>query len=649
MTASRRYDANAKTATVNAVGVPSAPSSMPPPGAGASYTSGPVSVPGNFVTSASSLPRAVQASSGSQRSSRDAFQTTGGGSFTHSPPTVMGKYELFASLGRGGMAQVFLARSRGSLGIDKLVVVKKLRADDAASSSLVDMFLDEARLAARINHPNVVVTYDVGREDLELFIAMEYLEGQSLQRVLATARAADSVLAPQMAARMMSDALAGLHHAHELRDFDGSPLGVVHRDVSPQNIFVTYDGCVKILDFGIAKAKSSQETQAEVVKGKIGYMAPEHALGVPVDRRADIFAAGIVLWELLTGRTLLGGCNAVASLMRLLNEKVPRVSSVISTIDPELDDIVAKALARQPGDRFQTALEMRTAIEGYIARTSRLREEDVALWMRTVFAVEHAAEAERNMHVMGSPGRRSSHPNPPPQLDTPSFQPARTDDGLAVPSRALLSTAAPPRPRQQRVVLACFLGGAAIGLAALGLARTTGNRIGILENGNRAGAAMSPQALVSPPALVPSTLPLATNVHVGAPAVAPATPATPAAAAALPPSPLVEVAAEATKPARPPAAAKGWRRARRVAAAPAPSKPVATAAPAGVGYLTLDTYPWTRVSIAGKFVGSTPLVKLALPAGSYVLSLDNPEQNVHQTVTVTVPKGDVVSKRFAYR
>ncbi|HWL86171.1 MAG TPA: serine/threonine-protein kinase, partial [Polyangiaceae bacterium] len=204
-----------------------------------------------------------------------------------------GKYTFIATLGRGGMADVYLALQSGPVGFRKLVVVKKLRADvDVTEEDTYRaMLLDEARLAARLRHPHVVQTLEVGIHDGEHFMAMEYLEGQPLGRVATAAHRAGKPMEPSLVVQIVMDVLSGLHYAHELRDFDGTPLGIVHRDVSPQNVFVTYDGQVKVVDFGIAKAAGAAgTTQNGVFKGKLAYVAPEQASGDPVDARADVFA-----------------------------------------------------------------------------------------------------------------------------------------------------------------------------------------------------------------------------------------------------------------------------------------------------------------------------------------------------------------------
>ena len=288
---------------------------------------------------------------------------------TDSATGAMGKYQLIAELGHGGMAQVFLARASGPAGFNKLVVIKQIRPQFAEDPDFLSMFLDEARLAARLNHPNVVQTNEVGADDGRYFISMEYLEGQPLNRVLSRLgpKSEGDKLTLQMQLLVLVDTLAGLHHAHELLDFDGTPLAVVHRDMSPHNIFVTYAGQVKIVDFGIAKAlSSSSETRTGVLKGKIGYMAPEQAMGEKVDRRADIFSCGMILWEMLTGRRMFKGVPDVAALQRIVSGDLPTVRSVVPDVPERLEQICAKALAQNRDVRYATAADMAADLEDAI-------------------------------------------------------------------------------------------------------------------------------------------------------------------------------------------------------------------------------------------------------------------------------------------
>jgi len=276
---------------------------------------------------------------------------------------VVGKYRLIAELGRGGMSEVYLAIHAGPAGFNKLVVVKLIRAEIAEDPDFVNMFLEEARLAARLNHPNVVQTNEVGQDGSRYFIAMEYLDGQPYSRVL-NRLGRDRGLPLGMSLRILVDVLQGLQHAHDLLDFDGTLLGVVHRDVTPHNVFVTYDGQVKVVDFGIAKAmNSSLETRTGVLKGKVGYMAPEQARGERVDGRADVFSVGVMLWEAAVGRRLWKGLNEVAVLSHLLRGDIPAPRSMRPDISEQLEAIILRALAVDREQRYPSCDALRTDLE----------------------------------------------------------------------------------------------------------------------------------------------------------------------------------------------------------------------------------------------------------------------------------------------
>ncbi|HEY2513978.1 MAG TPA: serine/threonine-protein kinase, partial [Polyangiaceae bacterium] len=250
-----------------------------------------------------------------------------------------------------------------------------------------EMFLDEARLTARLTHANIVHTYEVGEARGEYFIAMEYLEGQPLSHVLKTFGDRGEGLAEPFIAFIAAEALKGLHYAHEFCDFDGTPLHVVHRDVSPHNLFVTYSGEVKLLDFGIAKATlNSTHTEEGVLKGKVRYMAPEQALQRDFDRRADVFAFGVVLWEMLTRKPLFSG-NPLAILTRLAGEDVPAPSSVRPGVPPALDAIALKATRRDRNERYATAEEMRLDLMAYLrGRSDAVSQPEVARLMNDTFS-----------------------------------------------------------------------------------------------------------------------------------------------------------------------------------------------------------------------------------------------------------------------
>ena len=307
------------------------------------------------------------------------------------PPERIGRYELCFELASGGMARVYLARTQGNPGFQKLVALKRIHPHLASESEYVEMFLDEARIASRITHPHVCSVFDFGEADGEYYIAMEYLLGEPLsrlhRRVIADVDQRTSpLLAPRMA-RVIAHACEGLHAAHELRDSDGESLRVVHRDVSAENLFVTYDGTTQVVDFGIAHARQRvHHTKAGQVKGTFPYMAPEQMTAAAVDRRIDIWALGAVLWELLTLRRLFLRDTDVNTMYAVLSSEILPPSDYRSGIPPELDEIVLKALKRNPEERWQTTREMGQALRRYLANQEELvGPAELADWMEELF------------------------------------------------------------------------------------------------------------------------------------------------------------------------------------------------------------------------------------------------------------------------
>jgi serine/threonine-protein kinase len=290
------------------------------------------------------------------------------------------------------MARVLLVVSTGQAGVQKLLVVKEIRPELAHDGEFVTMFMDEARLAARLSHRNIVHTYDVGLDDSGTdprpFMVMEYLEGQSLQALVNRVRREAMPL--EIYLRILTHALAGLHYAHELKDFDGAPLNVVHRDVTPQNVFVCYDGQVKLVDFGIAKASgSAARTEAGTFKGKLGYVAPEQIVGENVDRRADVFSVGVMMWEAIARRRMTAGETEGAVLHKRTHGTQQRIVEVVPDVDPRLALICDRAMALDPNDRYATAADLQADLEAFLdAASMRAGDREIGKLASDAFEAE---------------------------------------------------------------------------------------------------------------------------------------------------------------------------------------------------------------------------------------------------------------------
>jgi serine/threonine-protein kinase len=281
-----------------------------------------------------------------------------------------GKYTFVLPLGQGGTADVYLAVADGPGGFQKLVVLKVLKPALANDDELRRMFLTEARLAARLQHPNIVQTYEVLEDAGTPIIVMEFLDGQPLSQVIVRGKQVHFTLSMQL--RVLADALCGLHAAHELADVDGTPLGVVHRDVSPQNLFVTVAGQTKVLDFGIAKVQRSLvETEVGTIKGKLRYMAPEQIAGEKLDHRADVYAAGVILWEALAGERMWRGAEEAEIRARVRSGDLPPPRAPGRDVPAALERICRRALAHSPADRHATAIELADDLEGVLSKLGR--------------------------------------------------------------------------------------------------------------------------------------------------------------------------------------------------------------------------------------------------------------------------------------
>lgn len=337
------------------------------------------------------------------------------------PPTEpslrVGRYAIYNAIASGGMATVHLGRLIGTGGFLRTVAIKRLHAQFANDADFTSMFLDEARLASRIQHPNVVSTLDVVRNDQELLLVMEYIRGESLARLIRRARDREERLPPRVAVAILAGALHGLHAAHEALDEKGQALGLVHRDVSPQNVLVGTDGVARVLDFGVAKAAGRVHTTKDGhIKGKVLYMAPEQLAARPLTRTADIYAAGVVLFEMLTCTRMFGGADDAASLTKILHNEI----RVPSEIDPELapfDALVRRATASDPAERYPTALTMVADLE--VRCGGPASPAEVGAWVQRM-AGETLDERAR---MVAEIERSSTRSRPPTDVDITIAEP----------------------------------------------------------------------------------------------------------------------------------------------------------------------------------------------------------------------------------
>lgn len=576
----------------------------------------------------------------------------------------LGKYQLVAEIARGGMGIVYLAVAQGPARFSKLLVVKELKPEFVEDETFLEMFLEEARLAARLSHPNIVQTYEIGEEDKRHYIVMDYLDGVTLARLL---RRKATLFTRNMHLRVICEILAGLHYAHTLKDFDGSDLGIVHRDVTPQNVFITFDGTAKIVDFGIAKAlDSSIETRTGVLKGKPAYMAPEQIAG-DVDPRADVFSTGVMIWEAIAGQRMWAKKGDVEVLASMLRGEVPSIREYVPDLPEELAQIVEKALAKDRDERFESAAALQEALEGFLADDPTATMREVGRVVKEIFAEERAStrtKIEGHLARLKAGAGADKLPSLLPLPDTRTLTGAPgsserslvsgmsgtlTPAGSAISMRQGAENVSLPPPESAPSKRPWLIVGAALLITGLGFAIGVGARSDSTE-GAVATAVPAPTAepavsatIVAAPEPPPVEAPLA-------PSHAPS---------AAPPDKTERAEKEKERPkivAAPqrPVWTPPPRPAPQRQPPPAPTPTPETRAPepeepkGRIGYLTLDTYPWTRVSSNGKVLGDTPLVRVPLSAGTHTLVLENTAEKVKQTTVVTIKAGETVSRRLAF-
>ncbi len=377
------------------------------------------------------------------------------------PGRVFGRYALFGRLAVGGMAVVHLGRLLGQVGFARTVAIKQLLPQFANDPDFVTMFLDETRIAARVRHPNVVATLDVVVDGEEIFLVMDYVQGETLSRLLRTAAARRQLVAPAMAVNVVLGALAGLHAAHEATTEQGAPLHLVHRDVSPQNVMVGVDGTARVLDFGVAKAVGrAQHSREGEVKGKIAYMAPEQIRGGGIDRRADVYATSVMLWEALTLKRLFSGESDAERMYQVLHSPLEPPSLYAPDVSPELDAVVLRGLATLPEDRFATAAEMALALE---KATPILSAREVGAWVNDLAGpalAQRASEVEEIERSSAPALGASVRPAPMSDLEVTRRE---------VPRPADLALSSPPlrAPAWSSPLLIALGGACLLGLGAV--------------------------------------------------------------------------------------------------------------------------------------------------------------------------------------
>jgi serine/threonine-protein kinase len=347
--------------------------------------------------------------------------------------TGLGRYLLFDELASGGMAVIHLGVLSGAVGFARTVAIKRLHPHFARHPEFVAMFVDEAKLASRIRHPNVVAPTDVVASDGELFLVMDYVLGESLGGLLQAARRSGTRVPPAVAVRIAADALFGLHAAHEATDEHDEPLRIIHRDVSPENILVGADGVARVLDFGIAKATVRlQSTREGQLKGKLRYMPPEQLQDRELSPRGDVYSASVVLWETLTGRRLHIAKSEAGIVNKILNESVPAPSRLLSDVPEHLDAVVLRGLSKEASERFATAREMAIALERALAPAPA---REVADWVRQLMGDELDRRAERVRVVERSSAGQSGQPTPRSALAGSSSEPPPLTEPLPVSVR----------------------------------------------------------------------------------------------------------------------------------------------------------------------------------------------------------------------
>jgi tRNA A-37 threonylcarbamoyl transferase component Bud32 len=570
--------------------------------------------------------------------------------------TRLGKYEILRRISVGGMAEIFLARAAGLPGFKKLVVIKRILPQLAQKSEFLEMFLDEARIAATLQHPNIVQTYDVAVAGGNYFIAMEFLHGEDLHALLRTVKRRNERIPIEHALQIVISLCAGLHYAHDREDFDGKHQEIVHRDVTPANIIVTYEGSVKLLDFGIARAASrANQTRSGTLKGKIHYMSPEQAQGQPVDRRADVYAAGILLYELTMMRRLYKGETDYQILHNIVNGTLPKPTELDASYDRDLEAIVMHALQKDLTKRYQSAMEMQRDLEDFARKRglylspSALKEYMAGLFGERINAWKQAQAEGKAL--------------PEPEVVI-SYEEGDDDVQEGPPTEG-----AKQQPRA-RFGLREQIFAAAAALVVIVAAIVFWHRHPTLKPVVPPVAVAPPAVIVAPPAPAeklpapppavpakPGSLRLVTHPH-GATLTLDGKRLSQVSNTVIDDLDagdhvlVVEKRGHESAERRFTVTAGGeirlsveLRTQSAPAAAPAPKEKEKEMK--GEGTLAITSSPWCKVDVDGKDRGQTPL-KLTVPAGVHKIELSNPDFKIKRQITVTVHPGETVRKSLEF-
>jgi serine/threonine-protein kinase len=554
-----------------------------------------------------------------------------------SSPYRFGKYTLLAKLAQGGMGEVFVALLSGAAGFEKLVVIKRILPHLAEDPRFISMFLTEAKLTASLAHPNICQVFELGEIDGDYYLAMEYLEGVSLSRMVK--KRVHRGLDLRMATGIACQALEGLQFAHRFRAPGGGLVGVIHRDMSPSNVFVTSAGLVKVLDFGVAKASHHHKTTVTGLKGKYPYMAPEQIRGMEVDGRSDLFSVGVVLFEGVTGEPLFHRDNDFDTLQAIVNNEKPRASDLRRDVPIALDEVIERSLRSRREERYASAREMAEGLtramapHGGVASTGELAD-----FLRRECAQELEDERSRidraTDHLKDLAGRGEEVPDfnrkraRPVVETTLDLQIGRKgtepfDQTVAAANTSAVTSVGAP-PSEVARSMRARRRGLWIGLVGLCVAGAAGIAGGIYV----ADQEEPPdQPVIAEPAAAAASQPAPPPPVPTPPQETPPPAVDEKSAAETEAQPAAEQKKQSNKPAR---------------ATPTTSAP---AVPAGPGYLSMDAMPYAEVFVDGKSVGITPIVKVPVKAGKHAVKAVA-QNGATKKLSITVQSGKIVSKRI---